>query len=238
MNRSGSHPPFNDDTIEAAAASWLAQREEGFTPEQESGFLRWRLLDPRHAAALDRLEETIGLLGQLPELAGDARFKNIEEDRHASLGEARAGGRRRGCHPDGDLQRPDGTAGSVSGGAGSCAKESAFQSSDWLEVFTNAPAHRPLKHSISLNAATWPKLGCPGDPQHERCFRVVEGDLMDGDRKTLCSLVLHVYMTNDVTPKKPKAADPETPSIAKLEIPVWDRQDCWLRWDAPEPPSR
>jgi transmembrane sensor len=96
MNRSGSHPPFNDDTIEAAAASWLAQREEGFTPEQESGFLRWRLLDPRHAAALDRLEETIGLLGQLPELAGDARFKNIEEDRHASLGEARAGGRRRG----------------------------------------------------------------------------------------------------------------------------------------------
>lgn len=124
------------------------------------------------------------------------------------------------------------------GGAGSCAKESAFQSSDWLEVFTNAPAHRPLKHSVSLNAATWPKLGCPGDPQHERCFRVVEGDLMDGDRKTLCSLVLHVYMTNDVTPKKPKAADPETPSIAKLEIPVWDRQECWLRWDAPEPPSR
>ncbi len=99
MNRSGSHSPFNDDTIEAAAASWLAQREEGFTPEQESGFLRWRLVDPRHAAAIDRLEETIGLLGQLPELAGDARFTNIEADRPASPGAARSGGRRRGWLP-------------------------------------------------------------------------------------------------------------------------------------------
>ena len=75
MNRSGTHSPVNDDTIEAAAASWLAQREEGFTPDQEAGFLRWRLADPRHAAALDRLEETVGILGLLPEIADDPRLE-------------------------------------------------------------------------------------------------------------------------------------------------------------------
>lgn len=99
MNRPGSHSPFNDETIEAAAASWLAQREEGFTPEQESSFLRWRLVDHRHAAAIDRLEETIGLLGRLPELAGDARFTPLEKspiDRPGTSGAVRADRRRRG----------------------------------------------------------------------------------------------------------------------------------------------
>lgn len=98
MNRSGSHSPFTDDTIEAAAASWLAQREEGFTPEQESSFLRWRLIDHRHAAAIERLEETIGLLGRLPELAGDERLNKFGEsqvDRPAAQDEARAAGRMR-----------------------------------------------------------------------------------------------------------------------------------------------
>ena len=75
MNRTGSPFPVDDDTIEATAASWLAQREEGFTPEQEAGLLRWRLADPRHAAALDRLEETCAILGQLPLLADDPRLE-------------------------------------------------------------------------------------------------------------------------------------------------------------------
>ena len=67
------HP--HDDVIEAMAASWLAQREEGFTPEQETEFLRWRLADPRHGEAVDRLEETCALLEQLPELRGDSRLE-------------------------------------------------------------------------------------------------------------------------------------------------------------------
>lgn len=75
MKRSDSPIHPHDDVIEAMAASWLAQREEGFTPEQETEFLRWRLADPRHGEAVDRLEETCALLEQLPELRGDLRLE-------------------------------------------------------------------------------------------------------------------------------------------------------------------
>lgn len=75
MNHSHSALPPDDDALEATAASWLAQREEGFTPEQEAEFLRWRLADPRHGAAVARLEETCELLEQLPFLRGDPRIE-------------------------------------------------------------------------------------------------------------------------------------------------------------------
>jgi len=74
----------NDEVIEAMAASWLAQREEGFTPEQENEFLRWRLADPRHGEAVDRLEETCALLEQLPELRGDPRLEKPAETKAVS----------------------------------------------------------------------------------------------------------------------------------------------------------
>lgn len=76
MNRDHDNlpPALGDEAIDALAASWLAQREEGFTPEQEAEFLRWRLADPRHSAAVDRLEETCALLEQLPHLRNDPRL--------------------------------------------------------------------------------------------------------------------------------------------------------------------
>lgn len=77
MNPRHSTLPPDDDALEATAASWLAQREEGFTPEQEAEFLRWRLADPRHGAAVARLEETCELLEQLPFLRGNPRLEGI-----------------------------------------------------------------------------------------------------------------------------------------------------------------
>jgi transmembrane sensor len=77
MNASAHHPI--DDVIEAQAAAWLAQREEGFTPDQEADFLRWQLADSRHRAAVDRLEQTCELLSKLPRLRGDPRLDGTEE---------------------------------------------------------------------------------------------------------------------------------------------------------------
>lgn len=66
--------PTGESVLDAQAAEWLAQREMGFTPEQEAAFLRWRLADPRHADAVLRMEETCELLEQLPALGDDARL--------------------------------------------------------------------------------------------------------------------------------------------------------------------
>lgn len=76
MNIPGQPIPPDNEAIEAMAATWLAQREEGFTPEQEIEFLRWRLADPQHSAALQRLEETCTILEQLPLLKGDTRLES------------------------------------------------------------------------------------------------------------------------------------------------------------------
>jgi transmembrane sensor len=75
MNDGDLKIPMPEEAIESIAASWLAQREEGFTPEQEAEFLRWRLADPRHGAAVDRLEEACAILEQLPLLRGDPRIE-------------------------------------------------------------------------------------------------------------------------------------------------------------------
>ena len=50
--------PRDDESIEALAAAWLAQRDDGFTPEKEAEFALWRRADPRHEAAVLRLEAT------------------------------------------------------------------------------------------------------------------------------------------------------------------------------------
>jgi transmembrane sensor len=62
--------PFEDrDPIEEAAVAWLIERDEGFAPGRAAEFDRWRQSHPRHAAAVERLEETWGLLEELPALA-------------------------------------------------------------------------------------------------------------------------------------------------------------------------
>ena len=54
----GSHHPrpSDDESIAATAAAWLAQRDDLLTPEEAADFARWRDADPRHAAAVARLE--------------------------------------------------------------------------------------------------------------------------------------------------------------------------------------
>ena len=48
--------PSDDESIEATAAAWLAQRDDVLTPEQAGKFAAWRAADPRHEAAVLRLE--------------------------------------------------------------------------------------------------------------------------------------------------------------------------------------
>ncbi len=68
MNTAADKTPDNDEAIEATAAAWLVQRDEGFTPAQAAEFARWCSASPKHAAAVALLEETCDILGKLPEL--------------------------------------------------------------------------------------------------------------------------------------------------------------------------
>ncbi len=57
--------------IEDAAISWLTERDDGFSRARERAFAHWLRTDPRHAAAIARLEQTLGLLGELPEFRSE-----------------------------------------------------------------------------------------------------------------------------------------------------------------------
>jgi len=62
------HPSPRDATaLEDAAIAWLTERDDGFSPAREREFAQWLHADPRHAATVARLEQTLGLLGELPE---------------------------------------------------------------------------------------------------------------------------------------------------------------------------
>lgn len=63
----------DQEAIEAMAAAWLAQRDEGFDAEQQAEFGRWQQADPRHAAAVARLEKTWATLQQLREFRPASR---------------------------------------------------------------------------------------------------------------------------------------------------------------------
>lgn len=64
--------PASDDSINEAAALWLARRESGFDARQATEFARWRDADPRHASAFRRAQATQHLLARLPETPGVA----------------------------------------------------------------------------------------------------------------------------------------------------------------------
>lgn len=53
------------EAIEATAANWLAERDDGLTVEQEAELSRWLAADSRHRAALARLDATWSTLQQL-----------------------------------------------------------------------------------------------------------------------------------------------------------------------------
>ena len=58
----------DDEAIADAAALWLVEREEGFAPERARAFAEWCAADPRHQAAVTRMEETAALLQRLPQV--------------------------------------------------------------------------------------------------------------------------------------------------------------------------
>jgi transmembrane sensor len=64
MNSPGKDP--TDEMLDEAAADWVCEREEGFSPEREQAFAQWRRASPRHEAAVRRVEEMLGLLEELP----------------------------------------------------------------------------------------------------------------------------------------------------------------------------
>ena len=57
--------------IEEAVIAWLTERDDGFSPAREREFAQWLRADPRHAAAVTRLEQTLGLLGELPKFRAE-----------------------------------------------------------------------------------------------------------------------------------------------------------------------
>jgi transmembrane sensor len=65
MNRIDDQLP--PDGIEAAAASWLARRDRGFSGAEQDAYLQWLQESPSHGAAVARLEKTWGVLDQLSE---------------------------------------------------------------------------------------------------------------------------------------------------------------------------
>lgn len=63
----------HDETIQAMAAAWLAQRDDGLTAEEQAEFACWRAADPAHEAALARLERAWAGLQQLKNFRPEAR---------------------------------------------------------------------------------------------------------------------------------------------------------------------
>ena len=64
-------PNPSSAAIEDAAITWLTERDDGFSPTREREFAQWLRADPRHAATVARLEQTLGLLGALPEFRSE-----------------------------------------------------------------------------------------------------------------------------------------------------------------------
>lgn len=68
-----SSSPSENESIEATAAAWLAQRDDGFDARQQAEFDLWCAADPRHAATVERLETTWELLTRLRAYRPEAR---------------------------------------------------------------------------------------------------------------------------------------------------------------------
>jgi transmembrane sensor len=74
--------PAPATVIEDAAIAWLAERDDGFSPDREREFAQWLRADPRHPATIARLEQTLGLLHELPQFRAEL---NTEFDRAAPI---------------------------------------------------------------------------------------------------------------------------------------------------------
>ena len=58
-------PLWPDDALDHEAAAWLCERDEGFKAGRAQAFAVWRARDPRHQAAVARVERTLALLDEL-----------------------------------------------------------------------------------------------------------------------------------------------------------------------------
>jgi transmembrane sensor len=63
-----------EETIEATAAAWLAQRDDGLSQVEAAEFAKWRAADRRHDAAVLRLEKTWSVLQQLRDFRPETQF--------------------------------------------------------------------------------------------------------------------------------------------------------------------
>jgi len=79
MNSSQTSP--EDEALEAEAARWLCAREDGFAAGQADAFAAWCQSDPRHAAAVGRVERALALLDELPAVRGALELR-LTEDRN------------------------------------------------------------------------------------------------------------------------------------------------------------
>ncbi len=70
MKRDSANP--GAEAIDATAAAWLAQRDDGLTRDEAVAFARWRAADPRHEAAAARLEGAWASLQQLRDFRPEA----------------------------------------------------------------------------------------------------------------------------------------------------------------------
>ncbi|MFM7749082.1 MAG: FecR family protein [Opitutaceae bacterium] len=84
-------PP--DDPAETEAGAWLARRDRGLTATEQDAFLQWLRADPRHRAALARLDRTCGALDAL------AAWQPADATRPNPDLLAPSAARRRGLHP-------------------------------------------------------------------------------------------------------------------------------------------
>lgn len=77
----------DDGILDEAAAEWLVERDEGFAPGRAEAFAAWCARDSRHAEALMRLERTLALLDELPEVKGSqARVASVRPASAANPG--------------------------------------------------------------------------------------------------------------------------------------------------------
>lgn len=61
--------------MEDHAIMWLTERDDLFSPVREREFAQWLAADSRHAATVVRLEQTLGLLNELPEFRAELNAK-------------------------------------------------------------------------------------------------------------------------------------------------------------------
>jgi transmembrane sensor len=74
--------PPSAPSFEDAAITWLIERDEGLSPARQRELVRWLAADPRHSAALARLEHTSRLLGEIPSFRAEL---NLAFDRTALI---------------------------------------------------------------------------------------------------------------------------------------------------------